>query len=342
MPRRQKPGLTDIAREAGVSIATVSRALAQPEVVARETLEKIRAVVAELGYVPNRRASALASGRSRTVGLVVPTLNSAIFATAAQEIQTTLYKSGYQLLIASHEYEEAAETAAISQLLSHGVDGLIVVGGARPQSTLRLIEDAAVPLIQIWEGTDEFDRVAVDNHRAGYVIARHMLDLGHRRFGVVCGRLRNNDRQRGRLGGIRAALSEAGVTLGDAYVSEQPLNIAGGRSACTALLELVPRPTAIIGAMDLLAIGALIEAQARGLWVPRDISIAGIDNVEFAGHTFPSLTTISIPAAEIGLQTAKRMLRILEAPDQPLMHLTLPIELVMRHSTAAPPDGRNP
>lgn len=336
MPRRRKPGLTDIAREAGVSIATVSRALAQPEVVARETLEKIRTVVTDLGYVPNRRASALASGRSRTVGLVVPTLNSAIFATAAQEIQTTLHKSGYQLLIASHEYEEAAETAAISQLLSHGVDGLIVVGGARPQSTLRLVEDAAVPLIQIWEGTDDFDRVSVDNHQAGYVIARHMLDLGHKRFGVVCGHLRNNDRQRGRVDGIKTALSEAGVKLSDANISEQSLNIAGGRIACTALLELVPRPTAIIGAMDLLAIGALIEAQARGLWVPQDISIAGIDNVEFAGHIFPSLTTVGIPAAEIGRQTARRMLSVLKTADQAPMHLTLPTDLVIRHSTSAP------
>jgi LacI family transcriptional regulator len=339
MPRRRKPGLTDVAREAGVSIATVSRALAQPDVVARETLDKIRSVAATLGYVPNRRASALASGRSRTVGLVVPTLSSAIFSTAAQEIQTALYKVGYQLLIASHEYEEAAETAAIAQLLSHGVDGLIVVGGARPQSTLQLIEDAAVPLIQIWEGTDDFDRVAIDNHHAGYVIARHILDLGHERFGVVCGHLRNNDRQRRRVDGIRTALSEAGVKLCNANISEQSLNIAGGRSACTALLELVPRPTAIIGAMDLLAIGALIEAQARGLWVPQDISIAGIDDVEFAGHIFPSLTTVRVPAAEIGRQTAQRMLSILEMTDQPPMHLTLPIELVVRHSTAVPAGG---
>ncbi len=339
MPRRRTPGLADVAREAGVSIATVSRALAQPDVVAKATLDRIRAVAAELGYVPNMRASALASGRSRAVGLVVPTLNSAIFAQASQEIQKTLYNAGYQLLIASHEYEPAAETAAIAQLLSHGVDGLIVVGGARPQATLRLVEDAAVPLIQMWEGVQPHDFVAVDNHRAGYVVARHLLDHGHTRFGVVCGHLRNNDRQRQRVQGIRAALTEAGVALNDSHVSEQPLNIASGRSGCAALLELVPRPTAIIGAMDLLAIGALIEAHARGVWVPMQISIAGIDNIEFAGHVFPSLTTVNIPAAEIGRRTAAHMLELLRSPGQTPLRLTLPIELVVRHSTSAPPEA---
>lgn len=342
MSRRQKIGLTDVAKACGVSVATVSRALSQPGVVHPETLAKIRHAAARLGYVPNRKASALASGRSNTIGVAVPTLNSAIFAETLQEMQKTLAVNGYQLLVASHEYEAGAESGALSQLVSQGVDGLIVVGGARPQSTWRLIEEADLPLVQMWEGRAENDCVAVDNHQAGYMVAQHLLALGHRRFGVICGHLRNNDRQRARVEGVRQALSEVGLALPPPQISEQHLTVTAGRGGCAALLELVPRPTAIIGTVDVLAIGAMIEAQGRGISVPESLSFAGIDNIEFAAHLSPSLTSVDIPAAAIGAETAARMLELLQSPPQsppqPPQRRTLPINIVIRHSTA-PPQG---
>ncbi len=334
--RPRKARLADIARDCGTSLATVSRALSQPSLVQPRTLERIRAAALRLGYVPNRKARALASGHSSTIGVVVPTLNSAIFSVALQELQRALAANGYQLLVASHEYDPAAETAALAQLVSHGVDGLVVVGGTRPQATWQLIEAAAVPLVQMWEGRDGHDCVVVDNRQAGRLVGEHLARLGHRRIGVVCGNLRNNDRQRARVEGVRAALGAAGIDLPAHQLSEQPLTIAAGRSGCAALLELMPRPTAIIGTVDLLAIGAMIEAQGRGIAVPEALSVVGIDNVDFAAHLSPSLTTVDIPAAEIGAETAARMLQILGGSDEQPQHLELPIDLVIRHSSACP------
>lgn len=334
MSPKRKPTLTDIARESGTSIATVSRAMSQPGLVQPETLEKVRQVAVRLGYVPNRRARALVSGRSNTIGVVVPTLNSPIFSDALQEMQKAFSANGYQLLIASHEYDAGAEAAALGQLISHGVDGLIVVGGERPQSSWALINTAEVPLVQMWEGREGFDRVLVDSFQAGFLVTQHLLDLGHQRIGVICGRLQNNDRQTARVNGIRTALAERGLQLPAPMISEQHLTIAAGRSGCMTLLELVPRPTAIIGAVDMLAIGAMIEALGRGIAVPDTMSFAGIDNVDVTAHLSPSLTTVDMPAARIGSETAAMMLRRLSgAEDGADQTVQLPINLVVRHST---------
>lgn len=334
MSSRGNPTLTDVARESGCSIATVSRALSQPGLVQHDTLERVRAAAHALGYVPNRRARALASGRSNTIGVVVPTLNSPIFSAMLQEMQRASAANGYQLLIAAHEYDSGSEAAAIAQLLSHGVDGLVLVGGERPQSTWAMIDGAGLPVVQLWEGRDGFDRVLVDNFQAGQLVARYLLDMGHRRFGVICGRLANNDRQRARVEGIRAALNDTGISLARSQISEQPMTLAAGRTGCMTLLESVPRPTAIIGAADLLAIGAMIEAQGRAISVPETLSFAGIDNVDMAAHLSPSLTTVDIPAAGIGAEAAALILARLGRSDRlEPVSLTLPISLVVRHST---------
>ncbi len=337
MPPHRKTTLSDVAQAANCSIATVSRAMSQPALVQPETLERIRRAAVTLGYVPNRKARALASGHSDTVGVVVPTLNSPIFSATLQEMQRAFAAQGYQLLIASHEYDVGHEAAALGQLISHGADGLVVVGAARPDSTWSMIEVANLPLVQMWEGRAGHDRVTVDNHGAGYAIARHLLDLGHRQFGVVCGHLHNNDRQQGRVAGIRAALAEAGLDLPRTQISEQALTIGAGRSGCMTLLQMQPRPTAIIGTVDLLAIGAMIEAQARGIAVPQEMSFAGIDNVDVAAHLAPSLTTVDIPAAQIGAETAALLLRrIREGAGGGADVQSLPVSLVVRHSTAPP------
>lgn len=337
--RQRKPTLKDIARDSGSSLATVSRALSNPELVQSQTLEHIRETAARLGYIPNRRAKALAAGHSETIGVVVPTLNSPIFSTTLHEMQRSFAANGFQLLIASHEYDPSSEAAAFSQLIAHGVDGLIIVGARRPQSSWVLLEAAQIPIIQIWEGRPDHDRITVDNQQAGYMVARYLVDIGHRRFGVICGHLLNNDRQSARVEGIREALSQDGLTLARTQISEQPLSISAGRAGCMTLLEMLPRPTAIIGTADLLAIGAMFEAQGRGIVVPDAVSIAGIDNVDVAAHLSPSLTTVDIPASNIGAEAASLMLRRLsEADATPGTSISLPVNLVVRHSTARPID----
>lgn len=337
MAKRSKPTLIDIAAACDTSIATVSRALSKPGLVQAETVQRVRAVAASMGYVPNRRARALVSGRSNTVGVAVPTLASPVFSAALQEMQKTLSANGYQLLIASHEYDPAAEATALAQLISHGVDALVVIGAARPQSTWAQIDNAEVPLIQLWEGRDGFDRVLVDNHHAGELAARHLLDLGHRRIAVICGARAINDRQAARVAGISEALTRAGLDLPDALISEQPPNVMAGRRGCAALLKLAPRPTAIIGTMDLLAMGAMLEGQARGIDVPGAMSFVGIDNIDVSAHLSPALTSVDIPATRIGAEAAAMVLRRLGSDSAEADSVTLPIKLVVRASTAPYP-----
>ena len=332
----RKPRLIDVARDAAVSPATVSRAMSQPELLNRETLERVRASARRLGYLPDGMARALASGRTMTIGAIVPTLDSTIFARVLQAMQSQLGRDGYQLLVASHEFSAAAEAEAIRTLLARGVDGLMLVGAERSEEGARLLTSANIPVALTWCGTPAFFSVTVDNERAGRLAAEHLIGLGHRHIGMVVGHLQFNDRQRARLAGARAALRKAGIELPDWLVSEQALTLAGGRTGCAALLEIEPSPTAIIGGIDLIAIGCLQEGQARGLSVPEQLSIVGIDDIDMSAHLSPSLTTVHIPTGRIGQATAQKLVAELRGSNAE-RHTDLPIELVTRRSTAPAP-----
>jgi LacI family transcriptional regulator len=332
MASNRRIKLLDVARDAGVSPATVSRAIAQPQLVNSATLARVRLSAARLGYVPGGAARALASGRSMTIGAVVPTLDSAIFARALQSMQTTLSQDGFQLLVASHDYNAAAEAEAIRILLTRGVDGLMLVGAERPASTWELLESAGIAVVLTWCGDERVNSIVVDNEKAGKLAARHLMDLGHKRIGVVIGGLQFNDRQKARLAGIRKALRAAALDLPDWLVTEQALTLAGGRTGCSSMLGLEEPPTALIGGIDMLAIGCIEEAHSRGLVVPHALSVVGIDNIEMSAYIFPALTTVHLPVSRIGEAAASCLLD--ELAGKGVKAITeLLIELVSRKST---------
>ncbi|OQW52061.1 substrate-binding domain-containing protein [Candidatus Raskinella chloraquaticus] len=338
MSLNRKPRLADVARDAGVSPATVSRAISQPELLSGETLARVRLSAQRLGYSPDAAARALASGRSMTIGAVMPTLDNGIFSKALQAMQENLAAAGYQLLVASHDYNIAAETDAVRTLLARGVDGLFLVGAERAPETRAMVEAAGVPMVLTWCAAPGQPAVVVDNVLAGTLAARHLIENGHHRIGVITGRLKFNDRQEARLEGVRKALEAAGLTLPLALACEQPTNLAGGRMGCAKLLELAEPPTAIIGGIDLIAIGSMVEAQARGLSVPSDLSIVGIDDVDMAAHVSPSLTTVHVPTALIGAQAAKMIVAWLRNQDVDKA-VCLPVELIVRRSCGRVPQS---
>jgi LacI family transcriptional regulator len=329
---RNRVRLSDVARDAGVSPATVSRAISQPDLLSQDTLARVRAAAGRLGYRPDAAARALASGRSMTIGAVIPTLDNTIFAKALQSMQATLAVEGYQLLVASHDYNMAAEAEAVRTLISRGIDGLMLVGAERAAETRALLDDMRLPVVLTWVGQAGQPAVTVDNRLAGGMVARHLLDLGHRRIGMITGGLRFNDRQKARLEGARLALEEAGVALPASLVRAQPTTLAGGRMGCAELLELADPPTAIIGGIDLIAIGCLVEAQSRGLAVPGDLSVAGIDDLDMSAHVAPSLTTVHVPTARIGAEAATKLVAFLRR-ERAEAETLLPLELIVRRST---------
>jgi LacI family transcriptional regulator len=331
MTPRRKARLVDVAMDSGVSPATVSRAMAQPELVSVETLQRVHESARRLGYRPDGLARALASGRSMTVGAIVPTLDSSIFARFLQAMQSTLTREGYQLIVTSHEMNPAAETEAIRTLLDRGVDGLMLVGAERAKEAALLLRMSGVPVVLTWCRDAELSAVTVDNEYAGELAAQYLLDLGHKHIGMIVGHLPFNDRQSGRLMGVRRVLKRAGLTLSDGLVSQQGLTIAGGRSGCAALLDLANRPTAIIGGIDLFAIGCLQEAQSRDISVPEKLSVVGIDNLDMSAHMMPPLTTVHIPTAQIGHLAATTLIGQITGTEKQ-QHIDLPIELMIRQS----------
>ncbi len=329
---RPRPTLADVARLAAVSEATVSRALGRPDMVRAETLKRVHDAVATLDFTPAAAARALASGRSAIIGAIVPTLASAIFSRTLDTVQAKLSAAGYQLIVATSNYDPAGEAAVIRSLLSQGVAGLILVGADRTPEALALLDHAAIPIVTTWCGNARFDAVTVNNHRAGWLAARHLIDLGHRDIGFITNGIASNDRQRARVAGARDALEEAGLVLQDNRIIDQPFTLAGGRAGSAALLSSPLPPTAIIGGIDILAIGCIAEAHERGLTVPDDFSVVGIDNLDMAAHISPALTAVHIPTVQIGEVAADTLIRRLKGWTMPIT-IDLPVELIVRRST---------
>lgn len=344
MPNRSKGNsavLSDVARRAGVSTASVSRALNDPDKVSPGIRARVQAAVAELGYVPHGAARALASRRTRIIGAIVPTLDNAIFAACINALQRRLTRSAYTLLVACSEYAPTEELREAQALVSRGVDGIMLVGTRHDSGLYRLLAAKAIPFVNGWtySADAEYPCIGFDNHRAATRIADYLLTLGHRRIGMVAGETRHNDRAEARVLGVRAALAERGLDLPPEYLIEQPYGIREGREALRQLWRLHERPTAVIGGNDVLAFGVLLEAIAQGIPVPRTLSVTGFDDLPLASHIQPPLTTVHVPSAELGTLAAEYLLARI-AGQQPLARQELEVNLVVRATTASPlPDN---
>jgi LacI family transcriptional regulator len=331
----QRITIEEVARLAGVSTATVSRVLSRPEVVRNQTREQVMAAIAKLDYQPDAAARALASGRTHTVGCVIPTLDHAIFARSTQAMQTTLAQAGYQLLVASHEYDPAIEFELVRALQQRGVDALVLVGTDHAPRLWKALSAWRKPTLLTWSCDPRLPSLGFDNEGAAQMAASHLLELGHRYIGVISGFTAHNDRAHSRIAGVRKSLTKAGLSLPANFVTEQAFNLEGGRLGLRQLMRLRRKPTAIFCGNDLLAVGAMLEAERMGLDVPSDLSICGIDNLEISEAINPGLTTVSLPTQDLGRIAAQYMLSAISGEIIAAKSL-LPFELVVRGSTGLP------
>jgi LacI family transcriptional regulator len=327
----------DVAAAAGVSGATVSRLINRTGPVSPKLRERIERAVTQLGYVPNGAARALASHRTRAIGVIVPTLENANFAIAAEGAQRYLINAGYQMLVASSDYDPAQEWAHIQSLVAHGIDGIILVGARRSEEVTEYLRSRRLPYVVTWSLTDQnTPSVGFDNGEAARQLAKHLLDLGHRQVGVIAGLTKNNDRAAARLDGIRRAFRERGLEFPRELLIERPYRIVEGQLALRALWAMSPPPTAVICGNDQLAFGALIECYRQGIVVPDEVSIVGFDDLEFASQILPTLTTIHVPAEEIGRRAAAFLVDRLNGLASP-MTTEVAVSLVVRGSSGPPP-----
>jgi LacI family transcriptional regulator len=336
--RRRLPAVTldDVARHARVSTATVSRVLNRKAVVAPEAAARVMQACAELGYLANGAARALSSNKTGTIGAVVPTIENAHFARGIAGLQSRLHAAGYTLLLASSFYDPEIELREVRSLLERGIDGLMLVGGERHTELERLLDRNIVPCVQTWTLSSTRPCVGLNHEAAAARLTDHLLDLGHERLAVIGGAWRQNDRAADRVSGIRQSLARRGLALQAHWFLERPYRIEEGRRGMRELLASTPAPTAVICGNDQLAFGALIEAQMQGLDVPRDISVAGFNDLDFAAYVTPTLTTVRVAADEIGRRAGDYLLaRIAAEPAAPFTEIDA--ELVVRASTGAAP-----
>ena len=335
-----RPKLKDVARAAGVSPATVSRVLNNPKIVRPTIQAKVQRAIISLGFTPDAAARALKSRRSRTIGAVVPTLGVAIFADGIGALQGRLREHGYTLLVANSEYEPEKELQEISVLLDRGVDGIVLVGDAFSSGVKVLAKrhDASLVTTYVGKSRHGIPAVGIDNAEVMYRMTQYLSGLGHREFGIITDEAKTNDRTRARCNGALKALKEGGIRLGESRTVKVTYSVASGRAGLRKLMASDPAVTAVLCTSDALALGALAESKALGLLVPKDLSITGFDDIEISAHTDPPLTTVKMPAFEIGCLAADHIVASIAGQAVP-MSTNLFAQMVIRESCAAPRRG---
>ncbi len=329
--------LIDVARLAGVCNATVSRALAREPSVSAATQQRVEEAALQLGYVPHGDASALRARRSRTIGAVLPTLDNLLYAKATHALQKALDDSGYMLLLACHEFDLANEVKVARSLIERGVDGIVLIGAEHDDALFAMLADLEIPYLLTWslDRSGRHPCVGFDNRVAAMRVADYLVDIGHREFAMISGVVAGDDRARARLAGVREALTARDIGLLPQNVIEAPYTLAEGRTAMHSLLASATRPTAVICANDVLAMGAVLECHAQGIAVPDAVSVTGFDDMEAASILVPALTTVRVPMRELGYAAAQQILARIGGTDSARV-TELAVDLIVRGTTAPP------
>lgn len=331
-------GLRDVAKVAGVSTATVSRAINNPDLVSPELRERIAATIEQLGWVPDGAAKALATRRSYAIGAVFPTLATGDFARATAAVQKELQGLGYTLLLACSEYDAEQELAQVKKFAERGVDGLILVGRAHHRDLHRFLDKQKVPHVFsfVHDGLDGGVCIGPDNRKAMMGLTDSLVELGHRTIAVLAQSTENNDRAAARLAGIRDALATHGLAVRPQHMAVGRWTIEEGRALFRQVWETSPRPTAVICGNAHLAVGAMIEALAQGIPVPGQVSIVSYDDIDIMSHLPVPVTALRVPSDEVGRNAARCVVGMVEGRAVPVQFEHVP-ELIVRASSGPPP-----
>jgi LacI family repressor for deo operon, udp, cdd, tsx, nupC, and nupG len=330
--------IQQVARTAGVSTATVSRALSNPDIVSEATRRKVQNAVEALRYSPNAAARSLRTLRSGKLLVTVPDIANPFFSLIIQGIEDTAHREGYAVLLGDAGHDEEREERYALVLQRKEAEGLIFLGHRLPKSLRHLVGQRAsmAPIVNGCEFSPRLGvpSVHIDNAVAAQHAMSHLYRLGHRRIGVITGPL-VSPLSRHRLRGVKScaarerAMQQLTVIQGD-------FSIASGLAGAAQLMARKDPPTAIFCFNDEMAIGVLDHARRNGLRVPYDLSVIGFDDIRFSKYLVPALTTVSQPMLQIGQETVRLMLEILRGTHRRPKSVTLPHKLMIRESTADP------
>lgn len=320
--------IKDIAKAAGVSHSTVSRALSDSPLVSVETKARIQVLAHEMGYSPDAQARSLVVGRTQTLGVVVTTITDPFIAEIVQAIESTAQDHGYSVILASSNAEPEREIAAVEMLHSKRVDGVIVTSsrvGALYQDHL---DRLGVPVVLVNSHSEQRGRytfsIDVDNQHGGWLATKHLLEQGHCRIAYITGpadHVLPSDCQFGsddvaRLAGYRKALRQAGIQFNPALVVAGTGHTGGGEQALQKLLVLEVLPSAVFCYNDMTAIGVLRAARQGNVAVPGELAVVGFDDIPLASYVQPPLTTIAQPKPKMGRRATEMVLALLSVDGQ--------------------------
>lgn len=328
--------ISDVARRAKVTTATVSNVITQRVPVSDKTRARVLQAIEELGYRPNLVARSLAQGKTMTFALVVPTISNPFFAEVVEEIERVADQHDYQLLLSMTHNSLEEGKRHLERMASRWVDGFIVMGMAADISdVLALKKGGKEVVLSVWNQdplTHSLPIVDIDFRLAGELATQHLLECGHRRIAAIV----EEPVQLTRRKGFEFALAEVGLTAPPEYIRQGDSSFESGYRCTLELLDLPEPPTAIFAGNDWMALGAIEAIVSRGLSVPHDLAVVGVDDISQAAHTHPPLTTIRIPKREMARVATELLLRHIQGidiPEEPLKILICP-HLMIRQSTA--------
>jgi LacI family gluconate utilization system Gnt-I transcriptional repressor len=322
--------LHDVAREAGVSLITASRALSNPGRVSATTVARVQAAAEAIGYIPNLLAGGLKSRRSRMVAALVPIISVQQFLPTIEALTRQLDREGYQLLLGQTGYDRARETDLVNAMVGRRVDGIVMAGLMSDTPATARVRAAGIPVVETWDITDHpFDMLVGFSHQAvGRAVADYFLSKGWSRVGMATG---DDHRASIRRQGF---VDRIGHDVPTAVVPA-PSSVASGRQACAQLLQKTPSLRAIFCSADALAEGVLTEARVRGLRVPEDLAVCGFGGTDFSGHIAPTLTTVHVDGARIGEEAGRILLARCRGETPAQQSIDVGFRIIERESTAA-------
>lgn len=338
---RVKVSIKDIAKAAGVSHSTVSRALGDSPLVSAETRVRIQELAREMGYSPDAQARSLVMGRTRTIGLVVTTITDPFIAEIVQAIESTAHDDGYSVILASSNDQSEREIAAVEMLQSKRVDGVIVTSsrvGALYQDHLNRL---GVPVVLVNSHRQQLGpytfSISVDNRHGACLATQHLIRLGHRRIGYVTGAADHSDDLE-RQAGYAQALAKADIVLDESLIVSGTGRVGGGQRSLPLLMDVDEPPTAVFCYNDMTAIGVLCAARQASLSVPGDLAVVGFDDIPFASLIDPPLTTVAQPIRKMGKRAVKMVLDLIGDGDPAhakVSNVVMQGKLVVRQSSRA-------
>lgn len=335
--KKSSQGVTiiDVAEEAGVSYATVSRVVNNKSYIKPETRAKVLHAMTRLGYQANLHARSLAGGPSNVIGLLVVDLTTQYVGEIIRGIDEVLTAKQYELMLYTTHRRKRKESAYANMMARGLTDGLLILLPRDPEAYLRSLREREFPYVLIDQfGIDDADlTVTATNLDGGYEATRHLIGLGHRRIGIITGWM-DMVSARDRLSGYRAALADHQIPFEESLVFEGDFTQLAGYHGTNHLLDLAEPPTAIFASSDLTALGVMDAVRGRNLQIPADLSLVGFDDVPLSSVLVPKLTTVRQPLADMGQRATQMLLDLIQKPEEKQASLVLPTSLVIRESTA--------